>query len=88
MQEFLHFDLVNLVGMVVIAIAAWVSMKNTLSWHTTWIKKHDQECDEQRKINNKILTALQTTSAHLATLTEGHEKRIDRLERTEDRARV
>ena len=88
MESLFHFDPINLFVVVAAAIAAWVTMRNTSSWHTTWIRKHETECGEQRKLNSAILVELQKTNTHLVTLTEGHEKRIDRLEAADDRARA
>ena len=87
LERFTHFDPLNLIVMLVLAIAAWVSMRNTIAWHTKWISKHDADCAEQRKANNQILTEIQKTNVHLATLTEGHERRLVRLEDASDRVR-
>ena len=84
MKDYFHIDPVTILILLVGFITTWVTLKKDSGWHTAWIKKHDRECDEQRKTNNKMLGELQTTNAHLATLTEIHEKRLDRLERQTD----
>lgn len=78
MKELFHFDPVNLVAILVIAIAAWVTMRNTLTWHTAWIRKHDEECDELRQKNGQILTQLLVTNEHLKVLVEANAQRLDR----------
>lgn len=87
MGEYLHFDPVNLAVVIAGIIAFWVTLRKDSDWHGSWIKKHDAECDQQRQINNRILTELQKTNEHLITLTESHGGRIDRIENQMDRAR-
>lgn len=86
MKDILHFDVVNVMTTICIAIAAWVGMRNTITWHTAWIQKHSAECDEQRRMNNRLLTELQTTNAHLITLAETYGERLERLEKQIDDA--
>ena len=87
MGEFLHVDLLNLVALVAGIIVMWTTLRNDSKWHTAWIRKHDTECDEQRKVNSRILTELQTANAHLATLSESHGSRIERIENQMDHAK-
>lgn len=72
-----HVDPINLIVVIGGFIAAWVTMRAESKRHGTWIDKHDRECDEQRKANTAILTALQVTNSHLVTLVESQEKRLD-----------
>ncbi len=88
MKELFHVDPITIILLLTGFIATWTTLKKDSGWHTSWIKKHDQECDEQREANTKLFTALQTTNAHLATLTEGHEKRLDRVEKYVDQVRI
>lgn len=87
-KELFHFDPINLGAMVVIAIGAWATMRNTIAWHTKWITKHDKECDELRKEQSRILSAVQATNSHLATMAENQEKRLDRVEHYVDNVRI
>ena len=87
MSEFLHFDPINLVVVIVGIVAAWVTLRNDSKWHSTWIHEHSKECDEQRKANNKILTELQTVNAQFATMAQAHDHRIDRIEQHLDRGK-
>ncbi len=84
-KELFHFDPLTLVVLLIGFIGAWYTMKSSTAWHTQWIKKHDAECDEQRDANNRIFRELQTANAHLGTMAEGHEKRLDRIETAIDK---
>jgi hypothetical protein len=84
----LHFDPINAVIVAGAALLIYTLLNREQRWHSKWIIRHDQECDENRKTNNKLFAEMQSMNAHLATLTEGHEKRIDRLETQSDRARA
>jgi hypothetical protein len=91
-MEVFHLDPVNLIVVVAGFIVAWFKffrksdqVASTVTLYGEWIRKHDKECDEQRRITSTILTEMKTANAHLATLTEGHEKRLDRLENAADR---
>lgn len=88
MKELLHFDPLNLIVVVLAAVGAYFTLQRDSKWHTQWIQKHDKECDEQRTINTGLFTELKSMSAHLATLTEAHEKRLDRAENYIDNVRI
>ena len=85
MNDLIHFDPINLVTMLFLSIAAIVTVRNTVSLHTKWIKKHDDECIEQRKINNEILTELKISNASLHEIAKSNVHRIDRIENVMDR---
>ena len=87
MGEFLHVDILNLVVVIAGIIVMWTTLRNDSKWHTQWIRKHDTECEEQRKANAKILTELQTSNAHLATLTESNGHRLNRIENQMDHSK-
>lgn len=76
-SEYFHVDPVNLVVVIAGIIVMWTTLRNDSKWHSSWIKKHDKECDEQRAANNTILTKLTVTNEHLSTLSEGQTKRLD-----------
>lgn len=80
MSEYFHVDPVNLVVVVAGIIVMWTTLRNDSKWHSTWIKKHDKECDEQRKANNKILGELTVSNEHLSTLADSQSKRQDAFE--------
>ncbi len=82
------FDPITLVVVLMGFIGTWYAMKGTVKWHSTWIKQHDSECDEQRKANNEILTRLQVNQESLTRVCESAEHRIDRLEKQFDRRTV
>lgn len=85
MGDFFHVDPVTILVLIGGFIAAWKKLNVTSAWQAQWIMKHDRECDEQRKVNNIMFGEIQRTNSHLVTLTEGHEKRLDRIERRYDR---
>jgi hypothetical protein len=88
----IHFDPFNAV-LILIAIGtgyrAYVStqskLKTDTDWHTEWIKRHDEECDQRDRSYTALLGELQKSNAHLTTLTEGHTQRLGRIENTLDK---
>src|SRR4051812_11173354 len=62
MRPEFHVDILTLLVVAVGVIGTWYTQKATLKWHTSWIKKHDAECDEQRRMNNTILIELRTSN--------------------------
>lgn len=87
MKDLLHFDLVTVVVLLAGFVGTWYTLKSDSRWHTAWIKKHSEDCDEYRKGNAELLTAIRTTNAHLVTLTEAHDHRLERLEQQSDMAK-
>lgn len=85
MKELFHVDAVQLVVLIAGFIAMFVRLKGNTEWQGTWIKKHSEECDQREKTVNKILVELQTSNAHLTTLTVNQGDRISRLEHQADR---
>ena len=85
--DWLHFDPIQTVLVSVAAIWAWFKIRADSEWHTEWIKRHSDECNDRDERTTKILIELQTSNAHLVTLTEGHNDRINRIEHQMDRAR-
>lgn len=92
MKELIHFDPINLLIVIVGFGAFWYKffrshdkLVDTVSAQAEWTQIHDRECDEQRRANMQILTEIQKVNSRLTTLTEAHEKRIDRLENQADR---
>ena len=79
-MEFLHFDPVNVLVVAVFAVGSWYTLRSETQWHSMWIKKHDDECDSQRKLNSELLAELRTSNVHLATLVEGHTGRLDKVD--------
>ena len=77
LQELLHFDPLTVVILIGGFIGTWATLKKDSRWHTSWIKRHEDECKEYKIEQNKIM-------ARLVTLSESHEKRIDRIEKHED----
>ena len=84
-DQFLHFDPITLIAILVGIVGGWYTLRNNSKWHTEWIKKHSKECDDYTKLNNEILSELQQSNARLTTLTEGHHERIARIETQLDR---
>lgn len=87
MKELLSSNLITILLISIGFIGTWYTLKSDSRWHTTWIKKHSEDCDEYRKINAEVLTEIRTTNAHLVTLTEAHDHRLGRLEQQADRGR-
>ena len=87
MSNLIHFDLLNLIVVVVGLIGAYFTLVRDMRWHTEWIKKHDAECDEQRKNINAVFSELKTSNSHLSTLVDSHHDRIVRIENQIDRGR-
>jgi hypothetical protein len=89
-----HFDPFN-AFLVLIAILAsyrgWIStqasLKKDSDWHSEWIRRHSDECDERDRTYIGLLIELQKGNAHLTTLTEGQGERIARIETQMDRKR-
>lgn len=90
----LHFDPLNAV-LILLAIVAsykgWIStqthLENESKWHTEWIKKHSEECDQRDRNYTAIIIELQKSNSHLTTLTEADGKRLDRIEASIDKKR-
>lgn len=80
MKELLHFDPITLLVLIGGFIGTWTSLRKDSSWHTQWIQKHSEQCDEQRKQNNDIITSLKASTAQLVTLTDGHHERMNKID--------
>ncbi len=85
--EWLHFDPITLAVLIAGIIGGWYTMKNSTTWHTEWIKKHDAECEEHRKVYNHILTELQISSGRLTEISSHTAHRVERLEALFDKRR-
>lgn len=85
LKDVFHVDPITLVVVVCGFLATWITLKNDSKWHTSWIRKHDAECDEQRIMNNKLFTELQVTSGKLTEIAQSNNHRLDRLEIQADR---
>jgi len=80
LESLLHFDPVTILIVVAGVIVIWTRLKDSVKWHSDWIRKHDTLCTEHKKDLNKVLTKVESNQTRLITLAEGHSERIDRLE--------
>lgn len=85
MKDLLHIDPITIVVLVIGFISTWNTLKKDSKWHTSWIKKHDEECDDFKKSQQKITLELMTSNTHLTTLAEAHGERLTRLETAADK---
>lgn len=81
----LHFDPVSVVIVVACAAVIWTKLRTSVKWHTTWIQKHDQECDDHKKDLAKILADVQKNQGILTTLADAQSHRLERLENWRDK---
>jgi len=81
-EWFLDFDPMEIITLLVLGAVVWTQLRSTVKWHTEWINQHD---DRENKQDQTLATAIETQSM-LVALTKQHEKRLDRVERFQDRA--
>lgn len=86
-MEFLHFDPITLLVLIVGLIGGWTTLKNNTSWHSKWIRKHDEECNEYKVRANEILTELKVSNERLAQIAVNNTQRIERIEHQMDKSR-
>ncbi len=86
-MEYLHFDPVTLLVLILGFIGTWVTLRNDSKWHGAWIKKHAKDCEDLNASYGKMFTELQVGNAKLGQLAEQSAHRIDRIENFMDRER-
>src|SRR5262249_32193700 len=63
-----HIDPVTIVVLIIGFGRSWYSQRSDVKIATSWIKHHQEECEELRKANNEILSELRETNARLTAL--------------------